>query len=121
MIDIIDKIIMIPNDFYKLKNISICYLLKETGYFDVYNKITTEMIEKRLVNYQESIEEWLLYSENKRSSSGYYLTQEDSYYVVGYIDIKIKKNDKKKYKNKIEACSVFIKNEIEGIRTRSNL
>lgn len=113
--DIINKIILIPHKFNELKNISFYELLKETGYFQVYDKILEKMILKKLSLFPKYIEEWIIYSEDKRTNSGYYIKQEGNNYIVGYLNNK-GKSMQKKYSDKIEACASFIKYEIEEIR-----
>jgi len=113
--DTINKIILLPRLFNNLKDVSICELLKETGYFEFYNKITEELIYEKLSQFVECVNEWILYSEDKRTGSGYYIIQEGKYFLIGYFDGK-EKLMKKKYTNKIEACAFYIKNEIEEIR-----
>jgi hypothetical protein len=97
-------------------NDSIYSLLKESGYFELYNQISEADIFAELTQHLEFIEYWLSLSEDKRSSSGWYFKQHDSgNYVVGYFPPKenLKPTE---YLDEVEACAVFIKREIEDIR-----
>ncbi len=67
--------------------------------------------------HSKSIEYWLAWSENRRSDSGWYFTKgEDGQYVVGYYP---QRNGFKEieFSDKFNACTAFIKKEIESIRT----
>ncbi|MCK5600801.1 hypothetical protein KAR91_02970 [Candidatus Pacearchaeota archaeon] len=112
--EVLSKIILMPQTL-KLQNISIYELLKETGYFQVYNKITKKIIHKKLSQFSEHIDEWIIYSEDKRTDSGCFIKQDGKDYLVGFIT-KEGKSKQKKYMDKIKALATFIKYEIENIR-----
>jgi hypothetical protein len=112
---VIRNIICLPKRFSE-ENASIYYLLKGSGYFELHNQISEADIFEELTQHLEYIEQWLNLSENKRSCSGWYFKQKDSgKYVVGYFPLKgnLKPTE---YLNEVEACSAFIKREIEDIR-----
>ncbi len=114
--DIIKKIIFLPRAFNSLMNKSVFELLKESGYFELHTSISENTIRKHLEKHPECVNEWMSYSEDKRSSSGYYLQNNEKKYIVGYLDDKTKKQIKKEFSNGIKACAVFIKKEVESIR-----
>ena len=114
----IKDIVLLTTNFYKEENMSIYSLLKETGYFEFHNQINKSDIYECLILYPDSIIQWLDWSENKRSSSGWYFTMEtDTQYIVGYFP---SNKDLKpvKYSDKNEACTNFILREIEDIRLK---
>lgn len=106
----------LPNKFYLDGNSSIYTLLKETGYFDLYNQIREEDILEEIDKKSDCINQWLEWSENKRSNSGCYIKKDfNKNYIVGYYDI----NNtliKFHYSDVAKACAAFIKFEIEEIR-----
>lgn len=115
--DIITKLIFLPNLFDNLENVSIYDLLEKTGYFQMYEQISEKNIRKELTRHPECVAEWILYSENKRSSSGFYVKQENEHtYIVGYFNGKNQKHIQTSYTDRMNACAAFIKNEIEEIR-----
>lgn len=116
--NIIDELIKLPNQFNTILNKSIYDLLRDTGYFEIYDQILVENIYKKLSVYPSKfVEDWLSYSENKRSNTGWYFkSNEKQKYVVGMLDSE-GENNHFEYKDCIEACAAFIKNEIEDIRT----
>ena len=113
--DILSRLITLPSNFQSVGNMSIYDLLKETGYFDIHEKISVESIRNTLAKSPEYVEDWIIYSEDKRSAFGWYFKQQDNKrYVVGLLS-----GDRKvgnEYGNRLEACAIFIKNEIESIR-----
>jgi len=116
--EIIIRILFIPFEFSRSNNTNSVYsLLQETGYFDVYNKITEKAILQELINYLDCIEYWLAWSEDKRSSnSWYFLKKASDKYVVGKISLNGQMNEEFEFDDGVKACSVFIKREIESIR-----
>lgn len=114
----IQDIIFLPNKFYNEGNVSIYSLLKESGYFELHNQISEADIFEELTQHLEYIDQWLRWSENKRSSSGWYFRENESgKYVVGYFPFQ-ESLKAIEYFDKAEACSAFIKREIEDIREK---
>jgi hypothetical protein len=111
------KVIGLPNRFYAPNNEqSIYFLLQETGYFGAHDKVNEYAIREILSEHIEYAKQWLEWSENKRSSSGWYFMQnEQRKYVVGHYPEQenFKENEYSEIK---EACAAFIKREIEDIR-----
>ena len=109
---IIEKICKIPFDFNSLGNISVYDLLKESGYNQVRNQITTKDITNYLKDKPEIINDWLQYSDDKRSP-GYYLAKGRIFHVIGNTEENEKSN--RIYFNLTKACANFIKLEIDRI------
>ena len=118
MEDITKKIIFLPRVFRNIMNKSIFGLMEETGYFQVHNKISEEIIEKQLKKYPEYVNEWISYSEDKRGDSGYYIKREGKIYIIGYLDKQGKIQILEKTNNAVKACAIFIIKEVEDIRLR---
>lgn len=112
---IIKSVLRLPENFYSAQNVSIYSLLKGTGYFELYTEINEKDIFDLLIQYPEHIKQWLNWSENKRSSGWYFKGSESQKYIVGSFpdNGELKSSE---YTNAAEACSVFIKREIEDIR-----
>jgi len=114
-VNVIKNIINLPQEFCK-GSVSIFSLLQESGYFDLYEQITEKDIKEELTQHLECIKEWLLYSEDKRNTSGWYFVQNNiEKYIVGYFSLE-ENEITYEYLDKVEACAVFIKKEIETIR-----
>jgi len=114
-LDIIEEIIFLPLRSYE-RNVSIYSLLKESDYFELHNQINESDIFKALTQHVECVDQWLHLSENKRSSSGWYIKQTNSEnYIVGYYPSH-EINKTIDFSDKLEACAHFIKRELEDLR-----
>lgn len=112
----IKDIVFITTKFYLEDDKSIYTLLKETGYFQHNKQVSKSDIYNYLKLYPQCISQWIAWSENKRSNSGWYFTKESEIeYTVGYL-ASSQVLDSKKYSDMIEACADFIMHEIEDIR-----
>lgn len=114
----ITDVIGIPRQFKEFENVTFNSLLKETGYFDVYDKISVKVIRDALRADSDRVIDWLQLSEDKRSDAGWYFCRGDKgdYYEVGYFSLKANDIPSVKYSDSTEACAAFIKHEIEKIR-----
>ena len=113
--NLIQRLINLPKE-YRSSNISMYALLKQTGYFELYNQIDETNILKELIINPECFEQWLLLSADKRTTSGWYFIEENDLYIVGYYP-KEQNPTLLKYSDVNKACAAFIKREIESIRT----
>jgi|SRR5882724_3674264 len=113
--NVILKIIEIPLQFHKLSNVSSITLLKESGYYEVFDEINESEIANALTEHPNRINDWLIWSEDKRVSSGWYFFEKnESQYIVGYWPKN--QHSELQYSDKTLACAAFIKREIEAIR-----
>lgn len=116
--DVIIRVLNLPERFYSPKNDQSIYsLLKETGYFEIYNSIDESMLKGALEQQPHYLDQWLVWSESKRGASGWYFIKSDNQkYVVGFLDPDKGATEKMEYSNRKGACAFFIKREIESIR-----
>ena len=104
-----------PTNFQELRNISFVSLLRNTGYFELLDEISSNEIKEQLEKYPEWVKQWVNYSNDKRTSSGwYFIKSEMGKYIVGFYPPN--KNRTMEFVDIVEACSVFIKMEIESVR-----
>jgi hypothetical protein len=114
--NITKNILSLPEKFYALRNVSIYDLLKETGYFELYSQINEATFLDELNKNPEQINYWLNWSNDKRTTSGWYIKEdENGKYVVGYFPSSEQSNQME-YSDLNEACAAFVKREIEEIR-----
>ena len=99
----------------KTENKSPYDLLKESGYFENSNALTIEHIEEYLNKNKDIVTEWLNYSSDKRTSSGWYIIEENKTTIVGYLN-NGKSEQEKEYTDLIQACAIFIFKEIGSIK-----
>jgi hypothetical protein len=115
--DIVGLLVTLPRRFYSLGNISMFSLLEVTGYFGIYEQVSEADIRAALVRHPECVQEWFHYSEDKRTSLGWYLTENDGQcYETGYIADAQTRTNRVQHDNTIGACAVFIQHELEDIR-----
>jgi len=92
-------------------------LLEATGYLGLHDQISEADIRAALVRCPECVKEWMQYSEDKRTSSGGYVTQtNEGCYETGYIADARTRRNRVQYETAIDACASFIKHEIDEIR-----
>ncbi len=117
IIEIIKDICNIPVDCHEMGTISVYDLTKQSGYFENQNSISSEDIKKYLLLNTNIANEWLQYSEDKRTDSGWYFTKNDKHnkYIVGYLSNGNRCNETV-FSNIVDACTMFILSELEVIR-----
>ncbi len=118
IINLIRRIISLPIDFSRTETKSLYDLLKDTGYFEKYSEILEYDIAKALEESPILIDKWFEWSENKRSSDGWYVIKKvDGKFEVGEINKNGIKEQFLELLDKRIACAVFIKKEIEDMRS----
>ena len=114
--DVVVGIIQLAKKIAESSNSTTHSLLKETGYFDIHAQISVAAIQAELRLHPSCISDWVQFSEDKRTTDGWYLKQDGANYEVGFCSLSKKDTLPEKYTDKIEACAAFIKHEIEAIR-----
>ena len=112
----IEGVIHLAKKFNELGDVSIYSLLKETGYFDLHKLISESAIRDAILRCPECVSQWFSFSENKRSSTGWYFRRDNNIYVVGYFSLNAKALPPIQYTDEVKACAAYIKREIEEIR-----
>jgi hypothetical protein len=114
--EIVAQIATLPQRFRSLGDVSMFSLLEATNYFAFHDRISEADIGAALARYPESVEAWIQYSEDKRTS-GWYIVQHDTDgYEVGYAAANGDRSEQVCCDNRIKACASFIKHELENIR-----
>jgi hypothetical protein len=111
-----EEVARIPQVFLQRGDISVYGLLQESGYFERFAAVTAEVLRTVLAREPSLVSDWLTYSENKRADAGWYFRQEPIGYVVGCVAHDGSQTRKNTYADRIEACSEYIKAEMEDIR-----
>ncbi len=114
--NILEKIVSIPKEFSERSNVSFYTLIDESGYFKSPDLLQVEKIKKLLTEDSQKAKDWLNWSENKRTSSGWYFIKKNGKYFIGYYDPKKGNIDEVEYSDVEDACANFIKNEIEDVK-----
>lgn len=109
----IEKICNLPLDF-KIADKSSVMLLHESKFVDFSNDITKQDIKNYLSRHKNLIDNWEIWSEDKRTW-GYYLSISADKYFVGSLDKGGKVNFSKSFETAVEACAEFILREVSAI------
>lgn len=114
MANLIFKLISLVRDFSQMHTISIYELLRQTGYPKVADQITEQDVYKELLANQNFVNDWLEYSEDKRTDGGWYFKRAgNGKFLVGCVgDTGAIETE---YCDKIKACAKFIKQELDVI------
>lgn len=114
--DYVMKLISLPMEFYRRGDISIHDLFKESNCFFLDKTISKDMLESAIREHPYCINEWLKYSADKRTKTGWYFKKiEQDYCVVGFLASNKESNIQLKFNDCIEGCAVFIQHEIKDI------
>ena len=112
---VIKNVVNLANDEYRRGDISIYQLFLDSGYLTLQEEISIDDIKAELRDCPYLVQSWLNYSEDKRTSGGWYLIKEnENTYVVGTLET----NNNYTFTDDIEACAQFVINEIERMRKR---
>jgi hypothetical protein len=105
-------------DFEETGNISMVALLKKSGYTAIHSDITEKELSEYFRNHPDLLETWLMESDNKRTSAGWYIKEPgDSFtksklWVVGFYP----DGETREFHEVAEACGFYVKMEAEEIR-----
>jgi hypothetical protein len=71
------QLVTLARRFQSLGNVSMFSLLEATGYFALHDQTSEADIRSALVCCPECVQDWFKYSEDMRTSSGWYLAEND--------------------------------------------
>ena len=111
------NIVHLSRLFNDLGDKSMHSLLRETGYAKIRDQITVDTIRSSLTEHPDFITDWMQYSSNKRTREGWYFIESThGGFIVGYLSSgKDKQAEKIPYDNALDACAMFVKQEIDSI------
>ena len=109
----IERICNLPLDF-KVADKSSFTLLQESKFADFHSDITKPDIKDYLSRHKNLIDNWDIWSEDKRTW-GYYLSISPDKYFVGSLDKDGKENFSKSFATAEDACAEFILKEVSEI------
>jgi hypothetical protein len=110
--EVIRRILTLPERFKSPRNQTFNNLLKDTGYIEISNQIQENDILEAIKNYPETVTSWLLWSEDKRVKSGWFLNENKGKYIVSFFP-KIEGREVLETNDVYKACAHFITKEIE--------
>lgn len=114
--EVVRRACNIAHSLHHQDNVSPWRLLQDSGYVQRRAEIDVASLTQCFVEHPDLIGEWLIYSENKHVSSGWYFSADstDGRYVVGYFPADAKKQECR-FTSAADACAVFVKSELEAM------
>lgn len=110
------KIVRLASDLMRFRDKSFFTLLMESGYAAARDKITHEAVKKELCDSPEYVKEWLQYSENKRTASGWYFSSIDNNtFEVAFLAENGQVHHRQTSSDVAEICAIFIRKEVESV------
>ena len=99
-------------DYNAIRTVSARELIARSRYRERWQSITAELLADTLRRHPDWVEAWIQWSEDKRVSSGWYITPRGaSAFDVGcYPTV-----PPVRYDDRIEACSAFVRQELASI------
>lgn len=111
--ELIEKLICLPSEFEKLGNESICSLIESLGHSD---EIEVNEIVLILKKQPHRVDEWINYSVNKRTSTGWYIRScGENRFEVGCLDGKGTMGVPEYFEDPYLGCAKFIKFELDSL------
>jgi len=93
---------------------SLWSLVRHSGIGERQDLLSAELILEHLRLHANLILDWFQYSEDKRTSHGWYIRQAGEHYVVGRLD-----GEELIFSDSCRACAEFVVREIAGVVARS--
>jgi hypothetical protein len=109
----LEKICNLPIDF-QISNKSSVTLLQESNFIKYSNIISKQDIMDYLLLHKNLIDNWKIWSENKRSM-GYYLLINSEKYFIGSLHKNGNENFSKSFTTAEDGCAEFILKEVSTI------
>ena len=103
-------------DYFE-KNMSPMNLLLESGYSEHCESISIEDIQGYISLHPDVAKYWFSYSENKRTSSGWYISADSKQgqFRVGYLHPDESKREFNEYTEYLSAVADYIKKELDSM------
>jgi hypothetical protein len=114
--EIARRICEIPAEFHR-RAVSVVQLVWDSGCESADAVSLRRALEERLRTHPELIDDWLTYSADKRTSSGWFF-QDDDVVTVGYFEADRGISHEQHFSDRLQACAEFIMREIESIGAR---
>jgi hypothetical protein len=95
-------------------------LLMESGYVEAHQLVTEPAIYDALQMIPDCVEDWLSWSDDKRTSAGWFFRQTG----IGTYEVACtppREGLTTDFSDALVACAAFIKREIESVRTGAKL
>ncbi len=93
--------------------LSLRELRERCRYDELRDRLAEDAIGEYVTTHPELIEQWSMYSDDKRTSGGWYFLDEGGGWVVGRLDGGSRRSDETRYVSAPAACAAFIIKEMD--------
>lgn len=112
--DVLERICRLPANFYSIGSKSIVQLISESGIDECPSALSVPNISAYFTTHPELVQSWLLWSANKRVSSGWYFLRRSGGYAVGFYP----RGEALNIAEPELACAEFVVREVQAIMSR---
>jgi hypothetical protein len=110
----VERLCRLPADFYSGSK-SMLQLIAESGIDASPEALTVTTVLAYIADHPDLINQWLLWSANKRVSSGWYFLRQSTGYVVGFRP----KGEVLSFAQAAPACAEFVVREVKAMMALS--
>jgi hypothetical protein len=108
----IEDVCRLAWDFHAMGTVSARELIARTGYSTRWRSVSVGLLADTLRAHPEWVDAWIQWSEDKRVSSGWYISRcgESAFDVGSYPSV-----PPVRYRDQTQACAVFVRHELAAI------
>jgi hypothetical protein len=107
---VVSAVCQIPLEYRQPEGLSLQHYVEESGYFAKPEELSVAAVVSLLRQNPELVDQWFFFSEDKRTSDGWYVMDDGDRAVVGQIG-----GPKIVFSDRAEACAEFIVREIREV------
>ncbi len=99
------------DDFKSQRDVSLLELFNQSGYREVKNEITEELIESYLNKNSNLVQSWLTESEDTRGTPAWYISSKNNIWIVGFYP----GGEQLEFNEINRACACYVKRYMESL------
>jgi len=108
---IVAAVARMPVDFKEQGTLSAVELIRRSGVVENPQALSSAAVRSCLVEEPALVDAWEAWSQDKRTSTGWYFAPDGSRYVVGFYP----SQEESTFNDPFEACSAFILHEVQEL------
>ena len=112
--EILQFVCRLALDYNNIGTKSIVQLVEQSGYAKDPTAVTLSAVESVLRDHPDQCDAWYDYSEDKRTTSGWYVSEGRQEYIVGYYP----NGPTLSFADRVAACAAYAIRELESITSR---
>ncbi len=107
---VVIRVCQIPTAFRNPNGESLQQLVAKSGYFDASQELSATAVEGRLRSDPWLVDQWFRFCEDKRTSAGWYVVEDNHRFVVGQVG-----GQSIVFADRVAACAEYIVREIGSV------